>query len=173
MNFWTRLLLLAVFDFGIILFWVQQQDPDPSVAIGIIVLVPIVIALNLIFAWVLFATKRQYAKLFIFNSFISAVLMYFLFNQGISRDQRQRYEIWEFRLNDTAYSISHYKPDNTFSISYSTNPGSSSSYVYGQVEFTSNQYILFNDTLSLRIENEYLYGFRKNVDRIKLNHLDL
>jgi hypothetical protein len=173
MKFWTRLLLLAVFDFAIIWFWVKQQDPDPSVAIGIIVLVPIVIVLNFIIAWILFATKRQYAKLFIVNSFISAALMYLLFNQGISRHQRQRYEIWEFHLNDTAYSISHYKPDTTFSISYSTNPGSSSSYVYGHVEFASDQYTLFNDTLRLKIKNEYLFGFRNNIDSIKLKRLDL
>lgn len=173
MNFWTRLLFLGVFDFAIIWFWVQQQDPDPSVAIGIIVLVPIVIVLNLIIAWILFATKRQYAKLFIINSFISAALMYFLFNQGISRHQRQRYEIWEFRLNDTTYSINHYKPKNTFSISYSTNPGSSSSYIYGHVEFVSNQYTLLNDTLRLRIKSEYLYGFRNNIDSIKLKRLNL
>ena len=172
MNFWTRLLLLTIFDFAIIWFWVQQQDPDPSVAIGIIVLVPIVIVLNLIIAWVLFAIKRQNAKLFIINSFISAALMYVLFVQGISRHQRLRYEIWEFRLNDTAYSISYLKPDSAFSISYCTNPGSSSSYVYGHVEFAGNQYILFNDTLRLRIKNEYLFGFRSNVDSIKLIRLN-
>ena len=173
MKFWIRLLLLTLFDFTIIWFWVRQQDPDPSISIGIIILVPLMVVINLIIAGVLFATKRQYAKLFVANSFISGALMYILFTQGISRHQRQRYESWTFPLHDTTFRIDYYKPDRTFSISYSTNPGSSSSYIYGHVQVAGGQYILSADTLRLKIKSDYLYGFRHDRDSIKLEQLDL
>ena len=173
MKFWIRLLLLTLFDFAVIWFWVRQQDPDPSVSIGIIILVPLVVAVNLIIAGLLFATKRPYAKLFVANSFICGALMYILFTQGISRHQRQRYESWTFPLNDTTFRVNYHKPDSTFFISYSTNPGSSSIYIYGHVQVVGRQYTLSTDTLTLTIKNEHLYGFRNDTNSIKLEKLAL
>ena len=173
MKFWTRLILLTLIDFIIIWLWVRQQDPDPSISIGVLILVPFVIAVNLIIAGILFATNRRSARLFVINSFISAVLVYVLFGQGISRHQRQRYESWIFQLQDTIYRIDYYKPDTTFSISYSTNPSSSSSYVYGHVFVADKHYVLANDTLKLVIKNNHLFGFRRNNDSIKLNQISL
>src|SRR6185295_11505619 len=176
MKFWIRLLLLTVADYAIIWLLIRLQDPDPSVSIAILMLVPFVIIVNLIIAGILFrkqsTSKRQYAKLFLINSFISAVLMYMLFAQGISRHMRQRYTSWKFQLNDTTYTIDFYKPDTTFSISYSTHPGSSSGFIYGHVQYTDSQYLLSNDTIKLLIRNNRLSGFRSNVESLELKPID-
>ena len=173
MKLWTQLLLLTIFDFIVIWFYVRQEDPDPSVSIGLLLLVPLVIIINLILAAIFYATKRHYSRLFIINSFVSPVIMYLLFTQGISRHQRQRYESWQFTLSDTTFRITNNKLDSTFDISYSTNPGSSSSFIYGHVASNKNVYLLTNDTLRLLIKNNFLFGFRSSLDSIKLTQLDL
>ena len=173
MKLWTQLLLLTILDFIIIWLWVRQQDPDPSISIGLLLLVPLVIIINLILAAIFYATKRHYSRLFIINSFVSAVIMYLLFTQGIRRHQKQRYESWKFALNDTTFRITNNKLDSTFDISYSTNPGSSSSFIYGHVASKENVYILTNDTLRLLIKNNFLFGFKNSSDSIKLTQIDL
>src|SRR5579875_2948152 len=111
MKLWTQLLLLTVLDFVIIWFWVREQDPDPSVSIGIFLVVPLAIIVNLILAAILYFVKRKYTNVFLINSVIAAVIMYYLFIAGIDRHQRQRYESWQFNLNDTTFRITNNKLD--------------------------------------------------------------
>lgn len=131
MKFWIRLFLLTIIDFVVIWLWVRQGDPDPSVSIGLLLLVPFVVIINLIIAAIFYFIKRQYSLLFVANTIPSAILMYYLFIAGIDRHQRFRYEGWNFQIKDTAFEITHSKLDSTFSITYSTNPGSSWSYMDG------------------------------------------
>lgn len=171
MKLWTQLLLLTILDFVIIWFWVRQQDPDPSVSIGILIVVPLAIIINLIIAAVLFAVKRQYAKAFLINSIISAIIMYYLFIAGIDRHQQLRYDGWNFKIKDTTFNILHSKLDNTFSMSYSTNPGSSSSFIDGKFISKNNMYLLTTDTTNFIIKNNFFFGFRGS-DSIKLTKVD-
>ena len=97
--------------------------------------------------------------------------MYNLFIAGISRHQRQLYEDWNFKINDTTFDITHSKIDSTFSMTYSTNPGSSWSFIHGQFIDKHNFYLLTTDTTKFKIKNNYLFGFRNN-DSIKLTKLD-
>ena|ERR1700694_5254769 len=146
MKLWTQLLLLTILDFIIIWFWVKQQDPDPSISIGILIIVPMVIIINLALAAIFFAAKRKYAKAFLINSIIAAVIMYNLFIAGISRHQRLRYESWNFKIKDTTFGITHSKFDSTFRMSYSINPGSSCSFMGGRFIDRKNSYLLSTDT---------------------------
>ena len=59
-----RLLILSIIDYLIIWFYVKQIDPDPSVSIAIIFLVPAVIVINLAIAFF----RRQFIKIFLVNS---------------------------------------------------------------------------------------------------------
>ena len=168
MNRWLLLIPLSLIDFIIIWIWVKNEDPDPSLSIAILLLVPLVVILNLIVAGILYFTKRAYAKLFVANSLIAAVLMNLLFTDGIHRHQSERFETWNFQLKDTIYRINFHKPDSSFSISYSTNPGSSTSYVYGRVKYKSDGYLLLNDTMNLTIRDNCLFGFHATGDSILL-----
>lgn len=133
MKHWTKIILLTIIDFIIIWFWVKHIDPDPSVSIGILLLVPfVVVVLNLIIALILYFTKKKIAFLFVINSVIAGILMFYLFSKGIDRHQNERLESWKFELQDTTYVITHWKIENTFSISESTNPGSSTGFLDGK-----------------------------------------
>jgi len=96
MKIWIRIILLTIIDFAIIWLWVKQINPDPSVSIGILILVPLVVILNLIIALILYFMKREFVALFIVNSIISGILMFYLFGKGIDRYQNNRLESWNF-----------------------------------------------------------------------------
>ncbi len=165
MKLWSQLLILAILDFIIIWFWVGE--PDPSVSIGILIVVPLVIIVNLILAGLIYFIKRKYSRAFMINSLVSAIIMYYLFIGGIERHQRQRFEGWNFKLNDTTFHITHLKLDSTFAITYSTNPGSSSGLISGKFLDKTNYYSLTSDTGKFVIRGNYLFGFRE-IDSIKL-----
>lgn len=168
MKLFIKILLLTIIDFIVIWFWVKQNDPDPSVSVGIILVVPAVILINLAIAFVLYFIKRDYTKIFVINSFISAVLMYFLFLNGIDRHQERLVESWKFNIKDTVFEIIHWKPENAFSISESTIPGTSGTFLDGKFSTKEDVYYLTTDSTKFYIKNEYFYGFRKATDSIKL-----
>ena len=172
MKLFIKILLLTIIDFVVIWFWVKENDPDPSISITIVIVVSSVIILNLAIALVLYFTKRKYSKVFVINSLVSAVIMYFLFLNGIERHQKMRYESWKFNIKDTVFQITHFKLENTFSISESTNPGSSTSFLDGAFRRKPDGIYLTTDTTKYKMKNDYLYGFRNSNDSIKLTKIE-
>ena len=172
MKLFIKILLLTVIDFIVIWFWVKENDPDPSVSIAIILVVPAVIIINLAIALVLYFTQREYSKVFIINALVSAIIMYFLFLNGIDRHQNLRYESWKFNIKDTIFEITHFKLENTFSISESTNQGSSTSFLDGKFSRKNDEIYLTTETTKYKMKNEYLYGFRNSKDSIELTKIE-
>jgi hypothetical protein len=164
--------MLTILDLIVIWLYVRWEDPDASVSIGILLVVPSVIVINLAFAGVLFIAKRQYAKAFLINSIISAIIMYNLFIAGIDRHQRLRYEGWKFKISDTTFNIKHSKLASTFSMTYSLNPGSTWSFIDGHFISKDDIYLLTTDTTTFTIKHNYLFGFRAKVDSIHLTKVD-
>lgn len=172
MKLWAKIILLATIDFVIIWLWVKQMNPDPSVSIGILLLVPFVVVVNLTIALILYFTKRKLAFLFVINSVIAGILMFYLFDKGIDRYQNERLESWKFKLHDTTYVITHWKLENTFSMSESTNPGSSTEFLDGKFAKIENVYYLTTDTTEYIIKNGHFYKFRNPTDSIKLTKIE-
>ena len=172
MKIFLQIFLLTIIDFILIWFWVRQMDPDPSVSIGLLVLVPTVFVINIIFAILFVFIKKQYSRLFLINAVISSFLMYFLFIKGIDRHQNRIYEIWKFNLKDTTFKITLSKLDTTFNVAYSTNPGSSTGFINGQYNIKANEYFLTSGSTKLTIKNEFLFGFRNTKDSIKLTKIE-
>jgi hypothetical protein len=143
-------------DFG------KQINPHPSMSIGLLIVVPFAVVLNLVIALILYFTKRELAPLFIINSVITGILIFYLFEKGINRYQNERLESWKFKLQDTTYVITHWKLEKTFSMSESTNQGSSTGFLEGKIIKSSNQYYLTTDSTEYIIKNEYFYKFKKN-----------
>lgn len=172
MKLFIKIVLLTIIDFIIIWIWVIESDPDASVSLALILVVLTVIIINLIIALILYFIKRDYTKVFVINSFVSAILMYFLFLNGIDRHQRKIVESWKFNIKDTVFVITHWKLESTFSISQSTISGSSTSFLDGKFSTVGNEYYLTNDTAKYQIKSEYLYGFRSAEDSIKLTKIE-
>lgn len=168
-----KILGLVVIDFGLIRLWVYQMDPDPSVSIGIILLVPFVFVLNLIIAVVLFfAKKREYSKVFLINSVIASIMMFYLFGEGIDRYQNKRLEQWTFQKVDTTFSLIRWKETSEFSMTYSLNPGSSWGFLNGTCKKQNGNWILKADSLAMTIdEKDNLIGFRNPTDTIEMNRI--
>lgn len=172
MKFLIRVILLTIIDFVIIWIWVRQMNPDPSISIGILILIPLVVILNLIIALILYFTKKEFVALFIVNSIISGILMSYLFGKGIDRYQNNRLESWTFKLKNETYTITHWKLENTFSISESSRPGSSSEFLSGKFIKKGDKYYLSTDTTEFIIKKGYLYKFRDDSDSIKLTKIE-
>jgi membrane protein YdbS with pleckstrin-like domain len=172
MKLFIKLFLLTIIDFIIIWFWVKENDPDPSVSIALVIVVPVAIIINLAIAMILYFFKREYTKVFVINSLVSAIIMYFLFLNGIERHQNLRYESWKFNRKDTIFAIIHSKLDNTFSMTESTNQGSTTEFLEGKFSENGNEYYLKTDSTEYKIRNEYLFGFRNSKDSIKLTKIE-
>jgi hypothetical protein len=167
LKYLTRLLLLTILDYLLIRFWILRIDPDPSVSIGILLLVPAVFLLNIFIAIVFTFIKKQYAGLFYINTIIASILFYYIFINGINRHQHAHYETWQFNLHDTAFNITLSKRDTTFSISCSTNTSSSIEFMNRHYLANAREYILVADSKTITIKEGLLYGF-DNKDSIIL-----
>lgn len=168
-----KILGLVVIDFGLIWFWVYQKDPDPSVSIGIIFLVPFVFVLNLIIAGVLFfIKKKEFSRIFLINSVISSIMMFYLFGEGIDRHQYNLLEEWTFQKADTTFSLVRWKQTNEFSMTYSLRPGSSWGFMDGTYENQNGIWILNVDSLTMVIDkSDNLIGFRNPTDSIEMEKI--
>lgn len=172
MRYLIQLIVLIILDYVVIRFWVLRIDPDPSVSIGLLFLVPAVFIINIIIAIAFAFIKKQYSGLFFINSIIASILFYFIFIDGIERHQSKRYEIWKFNLHDTTFEITLSKLDTTFSIAYRTNPNSSIGFMDGQYFAKQNEYFLTSDTIKFTIKNQLLFGFKNMNDSIKLTKIE-
>ena len=172
MKLFIKIFLLTIIDFIAIWFWVKQIDPDPSMAIGIMIVIPTVIIINLAIALLLYFIKKEYSKLFLINALISAIVMNFLFMKGIDRTVDRNLEMWEFNIKDTVFMITRWKLHNTFEITESTNSGSSTSILDGKTIKRDTDYYLTTDSTQYKIKNGYLFGFRSTLDSVKLSKIE-
>jgi len=172
MKFLAQILLLTVIDFCIIAIWVRTMDLDPSVSIFILVLIPFVIVVNLLIAGVLYYMRKQYSKLFLINTVISAVIMNYLFGEGIRKHQADRLESWEFTHSDKKYQITHLKSEAEFSMSEQLDPGSSIVFLEGRFMEANNEVYLTTDSTRYVIRNEVLYGFGNGSKGFALKKID-
>ena len=167
------ILLLTVIDFCLIWFYIYQLDLDPSAGMIIVFLVPFVLVLNLLISgFFLYRKRSNYAKLFFINSILASVIMFFLFSARMDKDAYEMAEDWEFKKNDTTFTITRWKKTNEFSVTYSLRPGSSAGYMNGSCEQKDDGWILVSDSLEMRIINEMLVGFRNATDTLKINKIE-
>jgi hypothetical protein len=173
MKLFLKLLLLTILDFIAIWLWVKQIDPSPSAALGIIIVIPTVIIINLAIALILYFTKREHTKLFVINALISAILMNYLFMKGIDRTVNRNLEMWEFNVKDTLFMITRWKLHNTFDITENNSfTGASITILDGKTIKKDNDYYLTTDSTQYKIRNGYLFGFRNTSDSIKLKKIE-
>lgn len=172
MKLFTQIILLTIIDYLSIWYLVKIIDPDPSASIIILFLVPLIVGINLIIALILAYTKQKYIKLFVINSIIAGIIMFYLFNLGVSRHQNLRYNGWNFNIKDTTFELTINKLDTTFSMTYSLNPGSSNGYLNGTYKTNKKEFLLIADKKNFIIRNNYLFAFRQKPDSIKLTHIE-
>lgn len=85
MKLLQQVLVLTFLDLILIWFYVRWESPDPSMGIGVLVVVPAVLILNLLISLLMFVFKRKYSLVFLINSIISAIIMYNFYIMEINR----------------------------------------------------------------------------------------
>lgn len=118
MKMLLKIIGISILDFVLIWIWVRLMESGPSVGILIIFLIPIAIIVNLLIAGLLFWFMNKNSKLFLLNTIISSLIVYWLFPMKIDRRLRDQYIDYEFMVSNTTYHITFEKyPTHEF---YST-----------------------------------------------------
>lgn len=163
------LLLVIILDFVLIRLWVYDMDTDPSVGIGLIILVPFVFLINALVACVFHVFKRkEYAQLFCLNCLIATVMMFFSFQDGIQRNVDRSWESWVFYEEELKYILYRSKQDSTFYISLRTSPNSSQGFISGTYRRNGANWILKSGNHEMIIQEDRLINFKNERDTIPL-----
>lgn len=174
MKMFLKIIGVTILDFLIIWIWVRLMEPDPSVAIIIIILIPIVIAVNLIIAGLLFWYKNKNSKLFLLNTIISSLIVYWLFPMEINRRLNEQYNDYEFVLSDTTYRISlETHSTHHFSSTYKVKTqGMTHGWIHGTYENRGDSIFLISDSVEMYILNNKLYNFLNRKDAIAIERIE-
>ena len=156
----VRLLALILIDFTVISIWVANEELPPDSAMGIYIVVPFVFLINLIVAGILYLFKKRYSYIFLINAILSSIIMYNLFVYGMQRTMDSMYDSWEFSKNDTLFLIDKANKFNEFSMSYMTEPGSSTQYISGSTKSKGDTLLLLTGSTRMYIVNGMLYNLR-------------
>lgn len=168
-----QIIAFILIDFGLIWLLVYLINPDPSVSIGIFLLVPFVIIINLTISGIFLSLKKkQLTKLFLVNTLIASIITLFIFEKGIDRHQNKRLESWNFQQSDSIFRLTRWKKTNKFSISYSLKPGSSWSLLDGECQQKNNAWILTKDSIKMKIIDNKLIGFQNKNDTIEMTKIE-
>jgi len=168
MRTFQKIILLLIIDFVIIWIWFYIEDPDPSISIALIMIIPFIIIVSILIAGIIwFIKKKSIAKYFIINAFFASIIAYFLWSFAIQRHQERIWETYSFDYNQKKYQINIYKPDSTFGINESTNPGSSWTFQDGKIERNNLEIRLITDSTKYIIKNDSIFGFTNKTIKLK------
>ena len=161
-------IILLIVEVMIIWVWVDLQDLDPSITIGVIVIFPTLLVSNIIFSGISFFLKLTLTKSFLILAVIMPFISSAIFLNGIKKDVELNNDLWSFFLNDTTYEISLSKNHNLYGISHSPYPGFSIGVDFGNWEAKNDTIYLYSDSMTMYINQEYLHNFRNERSPIEL-----
>lgn len=159
------LIFLVIVDYLLISLYLRNQNLEPSIAIAIIVLVPIAFLINILIAIIFFFIKKtSLTSIFVINAIPSSSITYYSFGNEMRRQSSLELESWSFKRNDTLFELNSYKKRNEFDMSYSLSSGSSGNFLNGKYIKQQNGIILISDSIKMRIEGNKIIGFGKTND---------
>lgn len=151
-------------------YWTYQMEPDPSVSLGIIIIVPFLFVLNIIIGVVLFLFKSKLSNLFFINSIICPLLFFGIWNLWFLNYHDRISERFNFVVGEKNYEISLSKKSDYFSISNITNQtnGSTTGLYFGKYEKIADSIKLSDGEIKMYIVEKGLIGFPEKPNEIKL-----
>ncbi len=161
------LLVLQIILFG---FWTYQMEPDPSVSIGIVIIVPILFVLNIIIGILLNFFKSKLSNLFLINSFVCPLIFFGIWNLWFLNYDDRISERFDFVIGKKNYEISLSKKTDYFSISDMTNQpnGSTTGLYFGKYERKTDSIKLTDGDTKMYIVEKKLIGFPEKPNKIEL-----
>nr|WP_162988940.1 hypothetical protein [Pedobacter schmidteae] len=79
---------------------------------------------------------------------------------------------WNFQVKDTTFRITKWNQSDDYSIAYSTDRGSSTSFIDGKCLLINDTLFLKNDTAEMYIYRNKLYDFRNSKTPVSLKFND-
>lgn len=165
--------ILLIIDIIVIGLYTLYLQPDNSISIFLLYIIPIVFLINLIISGISYFIKMYYMPFFVINAFLSSFLVYLFFVLYIDIDNRIHTDKWEFFIDGIEYTLSCGKINRDgsyYSIQYSPEAGLSIGEENERgIAFVQNDTIYFTavDSTTYFIYKNYLYGY-KNIEKIKV-----
>lgn len=169
-----KILALGIVSAVLIWVWILDLDPEPSMALGVIIIVPIVFAINLAIAGILFFIgKKEYIKYFLINSLASSLLVVFLFEKGVNRNLDRRIDEWKFTDSEIVHTVYIWTETEDFNIDQELSSSMSKGYISGNYKLIKDGWQLTtrNDSIKMIIRNNELINFNNNNDTIHLERI--
>ncbi len=162
------ILILEIILLG---FWIYEMKPDPSVSIGIVLILPILFGINLIIGLLLYFLKKPLSKLFFANSLICPLIFYAFWSLWFMNYHDRISERYSFEIENRNFKVSLSKTSDYFSISDMTNQrnGSTTGLFFGKYERKGDSIKLTDGETKMYIVENKLIGFPEKPDEIKLN----
>lgn len=156
------LLILEIVLLGL---WIYAMKPDPSISIGIILIVPILFGLNLIIGLILYFLKKPLSKIFLANSILCPLIFYAFWSLWFMNYHERNNTEYKFVLNDIIYELSIGKNNEYFYLCDENNEGR----VYvGKYEKKGDSLILKDSEYEMYVINNKLFEFPEKRTEINL-----
>ena len=162
--------MIIICDIITAVSWVWHYKPSEASQTMYLILfmIPIIFSANLIIAGIVYFIKKYYTPFFIFNSFLSSIILYLFFTLYTEIEIRKEYEEWGFKIDKVYYYISHTLEDNNYRTLVSCGKGCFYGYDRGTVKKQNDTIYFFSvDSAQYYIYKNYLYNF-KNIEKIKV-----
>ena len=156
------ILILEIILLGL---WIYEMKPDPSISIGIVLIVPILFGINLIIGLILYFLKKPLAKIFLSNSIICPLIFYAFWSLWFMNYHERNNTEYKFSINEIVYELSIGKNTEYFYLCDENNNGR----VYvGKYEIKGDSLILKDSEFKMYIIENKLFEFPENRTEINL-----
>ncbi len=161
------ILILEIILLGL---WIYRMEPDPSISIGIVLILPFLFGLNVIIRLILYFFKKPLSKLFLINLIICPLIFYVLWSLWFMNWNERNYEDFSFGIDNRKLEVSLSKTSDYFSISDLTNQpnGSTTGLYFGKYEKNGDSIKLTDGETKMYIIEDKLIGFPEKPTGIKL-----
>ncbi len=171
------IILLCVFlvDTIISSFWVSYINPDASVSIYLIYLVPLLVIINLVLAGIFFLFRSKNISLvFIINTIVAPLIFVAFFDRAADKSYSDHVRLYRFSVSDKNYELmllvenGNLVENGDFHLSRKINENTYDGVLWGKYKTVLDTILLINDSVHIRIFNKTLCGFPMAADKIKI-----
>lgn len=127
------ILILEIIFLGL---WIYQLKPDPSISIGIVLILPVLFGINLILGIIFHLLKKSFSKIIFANSIVCPLIFYAFWHLWFMNWAERNHEDYYFGIENRKFEVRLSKTSNYFSISDKTNQknGTTSELYFGKYE---------------------------------------
>lgn len=151
--------------------WVYIEQPDPSVSIGELLVIPVLFGVNILIGTALYFLKqRQIFRLFFINALVAPIIFHLVWTSWYAGWTDRNYTIYSYTIGQQKYELSISKTGDYFSISDVTDKpnGSTTGLFRGDYKIVADSVILMDGQIKMFLLNDKLVGLPDQPNEIPL-----